>query len=235
MRRLICLSLLVVLSATGCSRMSESLSGPDPTPVRATVSGGDRLTTGQARASVLVVQDLSKRWRAVPASTASTAASGRTKAPRGANRCERAYFRVSAGQAAAPSAEAKAAFVSGAGRRVVALQTDVSSFARGDQAADVRRVEKVLRDCPHLTVDDNGRTMKVSTRALTFPTLGEETLATRMTVRAEGQRAVVDLVAVAIGHNVVTFTAMGRTPIATPQLEQIARTGVAKLATASRR
>jgi hypothetical protein len=225
------LSVLVALSATGCAQVSDALSGPAPTPVKVKVSGGDRLSLKQARASVLTERDLPARWTAVKASPDRSDAEAKPEVGRTA--CERAFLKVSADQSAAPTAEAKGEFRSGTGLFTIALRTEVSSFTRGNQAADVRRVEKVLQKCPNITMKDGGQTMKVTVSPLTFPTLGEETLATRMTVRSRGQKVTLDLVAVGIGHNVVTFWAAGLKPLATPALEQIARAGVARMAATS--
>jgi hypothetical protein len=61
---------------------------------------------------------------------------------------------------------------------------------------------------------------------------GPSTIALRVEVSSYSsgdQTVVLDLVAVGVGHNVVTFMAAGLNPLPTPQLEQIARAGVAKM------
>lgn len=54
---------------------------------------------------------------------------------------------------------------------------------------------------------------------LSFPNLGDQTLAFRATAKAEGIDVVLDVVFVAVGHNIVSFTAAGPQPISGADLK----------------
>jgi hypothetical protein len=68
---------------------------------------------------------------------------------------------------------------------------------------------------------------------LSFPNLGDQTLAVRMNLKIDGLEAVSDLVVVAVGHNIVSFSTSGFSTMKGAELEQLTRAGMSKLAAAA--
>jgi hypothetical protein len=86
------------------------------------------------------------------------------------------------------------------------FEMEVTSAARGDQGERVQVVADAITECSNFTTSADGRTAKVSMAPLSFPNLGDQTLAVRMNLKVDGLEAVSDLVVVAVGHNVVSFS-----------------------------
>ena len=85
-----------------------------------------------------------------------------------------------------------------------------------------------------MTVVDGSDRMPMTMTGLSFPNLGDQTLAFRAKAKSEGIEVVIDAVFVAVGHNVVSFTAAGLSPMAGDDLETVARAGMKKVAAAAK-
>jgi hypothetical protein len=125
-----------------------------------------------------------------------------------------------------PVAEAKAGFASGP---TAFLEHTVESFEQ-DTAALVELAADAFRKCPKVTsIDPDGTKVTFRFRSMSFPELGDRTLAMRATGSADGVEVILDPVYIAKGHNGVGISAGGLTPLPGADLEAVARKALAKL------
>jgi hypothetical protein len=127
-------------------------------------------------------------------------------------------------------AKADADFEGGFG---VVLEQDLSSFDDEDALKDrVDNVVDVLSDCPSFTdTDDEGVTTEFTIGQLSFPKLGDDTVALAITGKAQELDIRANLVVVRLGRTLMTVTQGGLT-VDPAALEQATRTGLDKLAAA---
>jgi hypothetical protein len=86
-----------------------------------------------------------------------------------------------------------------------------------------------------MTFTKEGVKTEMTLSPLSFPNLGDQSLAVRMNEKIEGMDVVADFVFVATGHNTVSFMAAGfEQPIPGTELEKFARAGMTKLAVAAK-
>lgn len=114
----------------------------------------------------------------------------------------------------------------------VQFDSEVSSYEDDNQVDQIKGVAQVLTKCAKLTVVDGTDRTPMTMTGLSFPNLGDQTLAFRANAKSNGIE--VDVVFVAVGHNTVSFTAAGLQPLAGPEMEKIARTAMAKVAAAAK-
>jgi hypothetical protein len=100
----------------------------------------------------------------------------------------------------------------------------------GDTDRILTKTADAFSDCPKFTdITPGGTKTKVRMSALSFPDLGDRTLAMRAKGTVEDLELVIDLIAISVGHNIVAITAGGLEPMPGDDLEAIARKAVAKL------
>jgi len=129
--------------------------------------------------------------------------------------------------------EAEASFTEG-GAFGTQLDTSVVSFDMLDLKTNLSHLASQLSKCPAVTATDkSSEKSEIAISALSFPNLGDETLAMRLTIKTEGISGVADLIFVAQGHNGFSLLTAGLKPVEGPTLEKIARAGVSRLTRAS--
>ena len=190
---------------------------------------GDELTAAQARAGLLSVTDLPTGWSAATNFPPSTNNSTVTPAV-----CQTVFDKLDPAKGATKAkVKATASFTTG-GALGQQLTMDIASFDAENQAAKIQAVADALTKCAHVTVTDaKGAKAAMDMTGLSFPNLGDQTFAFRVTAKSGALTIVVDLATVAIGHNFVTFTTAGLQPLPGADLEKIARAGVTKVGRAA--
>ncbi|HEX8003621.1 MAG TPA: hypothetical protein VF519_13090 [Mycobacteriales bacterium] len=105
----------------------------------------------------------------------------------------------------------------------------------GDAAAAVRRLTHALGSCPSFTyTDDDGKKQRARIAALSFPQVGDETFAARMSVEFEGGRISVDFAVVRVRQHVLLLagtsvtTVFGGGQLDPADLERLVRAAVTK-------
>ena len=109
------------------------------------------------------------------------------------------------------------------------LQQVVASHEK-EPAAQLDAVAGALTKCNEFTsTDADGVETAFSSSSLSFPNLGDKTLAVRMKAESEGMEMTIDVISIAVGQNSVSLLTGGLAPIDGAKLEEVARTAVEKL------
>lgn len=125
--------------------------------------------------------------------------------------------------------KAEAGFVKG-GAFGIHFTEEISSFKTpvADDAFD--DVIGGLKECSSFTtIDPDGTKSKFAMSALSFPNLGDKTLALSGTIESEGFSLGLTMVAIQIDHNIVSLASGGITGSGAEDMEAVARAAVKKL------
>jgi hypothetical protein len=126
-----------------------------------------------------------------------------------------------------PLAEAEASF--SAGDFGPSLEHSVSSWPKSQSQA-LKQIGDALRKCPKFTSTSKDSTsVTFEATGLSFPNLGDRTLALRLKGKSDGIGVVADIVYVAKGTNAVVLTTTGLQPLDGATFERLARTAIARL------
>lgn len=112
------------------------------------------------------------------------------------------------------------------------LSVDLATYE--DEVPDdlLDEIAAALSECKEFTsVDSEGEQSKVTAESLSFPNLGEETLAVRMTFETELFPAAINLAMVRIGHNMILLStvSLGDGKPNTKLMEKVGRKTVERL------
>jgi len=226
--------------ATGCQAAAPdratTLSGSPAPTASASASasqertGGGTLDAAQVSSALPVVTDLPTGWTTDPAKTAlgeSAEDDDDTVAPPS---CRAVFDRLDRKGAPAATAEASAGFTKGGLGPFLGVK--ISSFASDVPAGTLSAVARALDQCPTFSVvDDKDGAVTFTATPLSFPRLGDETLAFRLSATLDNTPFTSDLVVVRVGRTTVTVTQIGLSATGTDPAagEQAARTAVRKL------
>jgi hypothetical protein len=182
------------------------------------------LTTEQAEQALLTVQELPTGW----------AAGHRPRhEPSGQDvvepaRCEDLLGSLEGSNDEEPVAEAQAHFTNG-GPSGVQLVESIDSYAE-PVAEDIAATAGALEECSEFTtVNAKGVRTRFEVAEMSFPNVGDETLALQVVMEQEGLQLNTSVVIVAVGHNTVSLVGGGFIDVPARELEQIAHRAVAKL------
>lgn len=110
------------------------------------------------------------------------------------------------------------------------LGEQVESFADEVPVGAIGTVAAAFAACPTFSLTDaDGQTGTVSLSPQPFANLGDQTLAYAMTIQFGNVTVPFDVVYVVIGHNIVSLTYGGFSSSSGVDLEEVARTAVARL------
>lgn len=167
---------------------------------------GRELTNEQAKAALPAVAALPTGWSVDPENTLnddseSDAESNETIEPA---KCQAIMDDLAEEQDQEPTGEASQTYT--AGMLGPFLGVEINSFADEVPEDSFTKFLDALSTCPEITSTEDGTatTFKIST--LSFPNLGEESAAIRMTGESEGMTVGLDMVAIRAGHNIVTLS-----------------------------
>lgn len=239
--RLLAVPTLVILGAlSACSSDPERAAtvgtASPAAPVAETTKAapkpkgaGDELSAKQVQAALLTVGDMPTGWAA--AEPEPDEEDNSTVEPAS---CQKLFDQMdSTKQDVKAQHKAKASFEQG-GLLGLQFEEEVASFADDGQGDKVQDVAQALTKCPKLVIVDGADRTPMTMTGLSFPNLGDETLAFRATATSEGIEVVLDVVFIAVGHNIVSFTAGGLQPMPGTELEAVARSGMDKVAAAAK-
>jgi len=184
--------------ATDTTTATESASAAD---------GGALLTQEQAQAALPVVTDLPTGWADDPENTA-TGDDGEEEQISPAE-CATVFDSLDSQNLDAPVTVGKS-FTQGEFGPF--LGVEVSSWNPGDQPGkdDIQAVLDTLAQCPMFTTTDAaGTTSSVTAAGLSFPQMGDATMALRLNIENDIVAATADLVFVVIDNNGVAVTGFG--------------------------
>lgn len=91
----------------------------------------------------------------------------------------------------------------------ITSDVEAFSFENDAQGDKVQTIASALNKCSTIKSTQDGQTAELTLNGLSFPNLGDQTLALRANVKMKDIEAVTDMVFVAVGHNIVSFTTVG--------------------------
>jgi hypothetical protein len=235
-----CVLALTAVAVTGCGtdrpERADTVSGSEttqtqqPAGTEAPKAAGRTLTDKQAKAALLTVQDLPTGWSVDPDASSDDQGDDDDSRITEPAACADLFDSLDDGKDSV--AEATGNYTAGGFGPF--LEHTVTSHSK-DPADGMDAVTAALSECPKFTMTDaDGTKMQMKVSALSFPNLGDRTLALRMSGNSDEIDIVMDLVYIAVGRNGITLGAGGLTPIAGDDLEQLATAAVDKLAAAAK-
>ena len=109
------------------------------------------------------------------------------------------------------------------------LNVSVASFEDEVQQEPFDDLVDALGECPKFSVTDEEGTYSMAAAPLSFPNLGDDTLALRFSARRDGTNFEMDFVAVRSGHNVIGATQIALLGVDTAATEQALRAVVSRI------
>jgi hypothetical protein len=224
----------VVVLAAGCGgddppERADTVEGASPSATEGDEArepedgAGEALNAEQAEAALLTVEDLPTGW--------SVDASEETDSEDTTDPAECAALFDSLSEAADPLAEAKANFTAGG---VGPFLVHAVASHEADLTDHIGKIADALDQCPEFSMTDaEGVTTEFTTAPLSFPNLGERTLAVRLQGSTPDLDVAFDVVWIAIGQNGITLVAGGILPMQGSEIEDLATRAVQKLEAAA--
>jgi hypothetical protein len=185
---------------------------------------GRLLTAAEIEAALPTLRDLPRGWTRDPESENDEDDSG-TITPA---RCDDMFSRISGVDDA--TSQVDRAFKADEWGPFLSVQIGTYEAELADDV--LGEMATALTACKQFTsVDEDGSKSKVRAESLSFPNLGEETLAVRMRMETELVPVAMDVVVVHVGHNMVLLThaSLGGGSLDTKVMERIGRTTIERL------
>lgn len=238
-RRLAATALPLVVLSAGCGGSSggdaddtraRTVTAPSSAGEDSAAGGGQRtLSAAELKRALLTVTDLPTGYKV----DTSPQRDDRDDSSGENAECTQKFEALSGQNTDKGSAQAKAKFEGPSFGTI--LQEDLSSFKEENGLSDrFDALAEVLSSCPRFTsTDSKGTRTAYTVGALSFPKLGDDTLALAINVKTTDFGRAINIAAVRLGKNVMFVTQGGLTADAAV-LEQAARKGVAKLAKVSK-
>ena len=190
---------------------------------------GDGLTAAQAKSGLLAVGDMPTGWAAAK----NDLDDNRDPKIEPAS-CQKMFDDMDAKTGGKKAKVKQKATFSEGGMLGTQLVMEIASFENAEQGDKVQAIANALTKCSTIKSTQDGETAELTLNGLSFPNLGDQTLALRAKVKTKDIEAVTDMVFVAVGHNIVSFTTVGFQPMKGADLEKIAQTGMTKVAQAAK-
>lgn len=214
---------VVILAGCGADRpdRADTVQGPTSSVQEDTGSETVALTRQQVESSLLTVEDLPTGWSVDTSEDSDSEVEDVTEP------VECGVLFEGLDEAAEPVAKAEGTFTAGGFGPFLAHAVTAFEENTADQ---VERVTDVLNQCPEFSsTDAEGVTTEFTTAPLSFPNLGDRTLALRLQGSTDDFDIVVDVIMIAIGANGISLVVGGLLPMQGDELEDIATTAVEKL------
>ena len=228
------LALGVVLACGACSQTPERAATVEgtsaigattsATPVEKPSGSRQQLTQGQVDAALLTVAELPTGFAAQTSSTSSTTQGPATVSPA---ECQAIFDQLKPNEKTAV-AKGSASFTQG-GMFGALLAEGIGSYTSNDRGDAVKGIADSLSKCPSFTSTQGSSITSFEATPLSFPNLGDQTFAARLTGKSQGFTIILDIVVVGLGHNTISFAGGGLQPMNPADLEKVARAGVDKL------
>lgn len=192
---------------------------------------GQELTNEEAKAALPPVSALPTGWSVDPENTLNDDSESDAE-PEGTiepAECQTIMDDLSEEQDQEPTAEASQTYT--AGMLGPFLGVEIDSFADKVPEDSFKKILDALSTCPEITSTEDGSTTTFTISSLSFPNLGEESAAIRMSGTADEMAIGIDMVVIRAGHNLVTLSqaTVGGATGSSDALEKVARTTVTNM------
>lgn len=217
-------------SATDADTDGSSTSAAEAEEVELDAVGRE-LTTDEAKAALPQVSSLPTGWSVDADNSLNDDSDEDSKATIEPAKCQAlqdgmAEYREKQGE---PSAQASRTYTGGGLGPFMGVE--ISSFA--DEIPDdmLKKSLDALSACPEFTSTEDGQSTTFKTSSLSFPNLGDESVAFRMNAESDGMPIEMTFVYIRAGHNgiAVSHAAVGAASGAAEDVEKLARATVANL------
>ncbi|WP_277455148.1 hypothetical protein [Janibacter sp. DB-40] len=192
---------------------------------------GRELTNEEAKAALPPVSALPTGWSVDPENTLnddseSDSESEETIEPA---KCQTIMDDLSEEQDQDPTGEASQTYT--AGMLGPFLGVEINSFSDDVPEDSFTKFLDALSTCSKFTSTEDGTATTFKVSSLSFPNLGEESAAIRMSGESEGMAVGLDMVAIRAGHNIVTLSqaSVGGATGSGKALEKVARATVTNM------
>jgi hypothetical protein len=219
--RLIAVSLVCAVAVAGCGLpvVAGEPSKPVVTTKAPSVRKAPVLSAAQAKRALLTLNDMPTGWAQEQPDKKKDDDDG-TVTPKRCQALMDAFDRQDK-----PVVEAEAAFSADG----LLLEESVSAYST-PQVSALNKLASVFRQCPRVTsTEKDGRSITFRVSSLSFPKLGDRTVAVRLKTTTRGVTVVFDLVFIAKGNNGISLMAGGIHPLSGATLEKFARKAVTRL------
>ncbi len=196
-----------------------------PVPTAPPVQKAKVLTAAQAKRALLTLDDMPTGW--TQEKPDSDDDDDETVTPK---RCQALLDAID--KQGDPVTEAEAAF--SAGDFGPNLDQSVGSWSTS-QLSVLKKMADAFRQCPKFTsTSKDGTSATFQASGLSFPNLGDRTLALRLKTKSDGLTVVLDVVYIVKGNNGIALMTSGLQPLDGATLEKLARKAVTRLDAAAR-
>lgn len=192
-------------------------------PVRA---AGQVLSALQAKAAIPAVSELPTGWSLDPDKTAGDDGSN-DKSTVSPARCKAIFDQLDKSNRSKPVAKAEGDFK--AGELGPFMSVTVDSYREARQSPTFADATRAFSNCRSFTATDSSGPTTFNVVPLSFPNLGDETIALRLTGKSQGINFTADVVSVHIQHNYIGVIGIGILSNDTAALEKAARVAVSRL------
>ena len=121
------------------------------------------------------------------------------------------------------------AFAKGAEFELVGVQETVASYPDGPPVDELERITDVFSQCDKFTSTEDGVTSTIEVFPLSIPNYGDRSFAFRLQANITFFVAVIDIVYIVVGDNIISLTATGIGGIDEELMPEVAARAVAKV------
>lgn len=219
-------------AATTIGSAPPVLPSEAPSPEEVVQEARSALTKEQIKQALLSPADLpgKGKWRIEKEqSSSSSSASSSVKAE--PKECQELLESVDLSEDKQEPGEIKEtiAFAKGAEFELVGVQETVTSYPDGPPVDELERVTDVFSRCDKFTSTEDGLTSTIEVFPLSIPNYGDRSFAFRLQANVSFFIAVIELVYIVVGDNVISLTATGLGGIDEELMPEVAARAVAKV------
>lgn len=190
---------------------------------------GRELTDEEAESALPQVSSLPTGWSVDPEDSLNDDSEDDSEAKIEPEKCQDIMGDLEDDQEDEPTSKASRTY--SAGMMGPFMGVEISSFADKVPDDSFSKVLDALSACPEFTSTEDGESTTFKTSSLSFPNLGEESAAIRMSATTAEMPVGLDFVFIRAGHNIVTIShaTVGAGGGSGDALEKLARATVANL------
>lgn len=219
-------------AATTVGSEPPVLPSEAPSPAEVAQEARSALTKEQIKQALLSPEDLPGKgnWRVEkeqPSSSSSASSSVKAQP----KECQELLESVDLSEDKPEPGELKEtiAFAKGAEFELVGVQETVASYPDGPPVEELERITDVFSQCDKFTSTEDGVTSTIEVFPLSIPNYGDRSFAFRLQANITFFVAVIDIVYIVVGDNIISLTATGLGGIDEELMPEVAARAVAKV------